>query len=643
MKPLWLCLICGTLLQAQTSEPWQPIPRRLPPQGIEVPQEVRRQLSSRLEALAKRADQLHGQPEWADVEVFLKAVRFALDHGEFYNPREFGWATQLLDEAESRIGDFKGKHWASKSGNLVRGYVSAIDGSVQPYGLVIPPDLDRDKSIPLYVWLHGRGDKKTDLHFIRERMTQTGRIAPQDAIVVHPFGRQCVGFKSAGEIDVLDVVDQVCKKYPIDRNRIILMGFSMGGAGAWHLGAHYSDRWAAVAPGAGFAETAEYNRLSADQYPAWHEMRLWDLYDVPEYVRNLFDVPVVAYSGEKDRQIQAARIMEAAFEQHGQKLNHIIGPGMGHKYHPDSLKQIMAHMAEAAKQGRDPDPKAITFQTRTLRYPSKAWVHIDGLDAHWNDCRVDLVRRDDFCEIRTQSVTRLRLTPSGRIPTIVIDGFELDVNQQPQNGILLTCDPNWKIVEEYPKGLRKRPRQQGPIDDAFMDPFLVVEPTGKHWHSTTKRWVDFELEHFVSRWRGVMRGDVRRKKDVDVTAEDLQKFHVILWGDPSSNQILKRVINSNKLPMTWTRDELVINATTYDTPHVVPLMIYPNPLQTDKYVVINSGLTFREDHDRTNSLQNPKLPDWAVIDIRTPPSGSAPGRVMDADFFNEYWQIEIIP
>jgi hypothetical protein len=67
-------------------------------------------------------------------------------------------------------------------------------------------------------------------------------------------------------------------------------------------------------------------------------------------------------------------------------------------------------------------------------------------------------------------------------------------------------------------------------------------------------------------------------------------------------------------------------------------MVYPSPWAKERYVLINSGPTFREGHDRTNSLQNPKLPDWAVIDIRTPPSDTAPGRITDAGFFDEFWR-----
>ena len=58
-----------------------------------------------------------------------------------------------------------------------------------------------------------------------------------------------------------------------------------------------------------------------------------------------------------------------------------------------------------------------------------------------------------------------------------------------------------------------------------------------------------------------------------------------------------------------------------------------------RYIVLNSGFTFREGSNTTNSQQTPKLPDWAVIDLGTPPSAKWPGLVVDAGLFDERWQL----
>jgi hypothetical protein len=68
-------------------------------------------------------------------------------------------------------------------------------------------------------------------------------------------------------------------------------------------------------------------------------------------------------------------------------------------------------------------------------------------------------------------------------------------------------------------------------------------------------------------------------------------------------------------------------------------MIYPNPLNPTRYIVLNSGHTFREDHNRTNSQQTPKLPDYTIIDLNTPASGKSPGKIAAAGFFDERWQL----
>ena len=68
-------------------------------------------------------------------------------------------------------------------------------------------------------------------------------------------------------------------------------------------------------------------------------------------------------------------------------------------------------------------------------------------------------------------------------------------------------------------------------------------------------------------------------------------------------------------------------------------MIYPNPLYPNRYVVLNSGFTFREFDYLNNARQTPKLPDYAVIDTSVPITRQAPGKVVEAGFFDESWQL----
>ena len=648
IKTLLTILLCAPIALGA-----DPIPRRLPPAGIEIPAATSHKIATELADLETAIGAWQGSSPRLhslspDVTIYLKAVRYALAHGEFWEAVETDWAQNLLDVARRRLGALRRNEspWTTADGMVFRGFRSALDGSVQPYGLQIPPGLDRTKPAPLYVYLHGRREKMVELQFL-EQTHEVGRIEDPGTYVLHAFGRYCNGYKAAGEVDIREAVAHVTKHYAIDSNRIAITGFSMGGAGVWHLAAHYPDLWVAASPGAGFAETAEYNQLKPADYPTWYEQKLWGLYDVPAYVRNLFQMDVIAYSGENDRQAQASHVMAAAYQENGRKLTAIVGPATGHKYHPESRLEILRRLAASAKRGLDRHPEKVTLQTRTLRYDRCRWIRIDQLERHWNDSRVDALQRNGRIEIATRNVAALEIGARDSHDLagaeVAIDGASLRLSDTTRSTIILRrSDGVWSLGDETrPTGLLKRHGLQGPIDDVFLEPFLVVTPSDTSTHPDVESWVQFELQHFLERWRRLFRGEARVKKDVDVTADDMSRYHLILWGDPSSNQMLSRVLPS--LPIRWTQDTVAVGSSEFSASNHVPVLIYPNPLAPTHYVVLNSGMTFREGHDRTNSLQNPKLPDWAVLSLHEPPNSEAAGHVVAADFFDEHWQLNDTP
>ena len=158
-------------------------------------------------------------------------------------------------ERARRLRDGKAP-WTTATGLVVRGYVSKIDGSVQPYGLVVPASYKPDSPHKhrLDLWCHGRGENLTELNFIDgcQKVDRPSSRRP-DAFVLHLYGRYCYANKFAGEIDAFEALDNVKKHYPIDENRIVVRGFSMGGAACWQFAVHYPSVWAAAAPGAGFS------------------------------------------------------------------------------------------------------------------------------------------------------------------------------------------------------------------------------------------------------------------------------------------------------------------------------------------------------------------------------------------------------
>ncbi len=655
----------GSVLAAESRNNGGDYVRPIPPAGIRVPSqdtvELRRGLEELGQALNMARAELTQKRQTKllellpDAEIFHKAVDYALAYDEFFSTNEIAAAKVLLRQGLERAQRLRAGQapWTNTTGLVVRGFRSRLDDSVQPYGLLVPESARNGMPLRLDVWLHGRGETMSEVNFLNAAARSAGPFAPPHTLVLQPYNRYCNAARFAGETDVFEALAHAKRFYPIDDNRVLVRGFSMGGASCWGLATHHASLWAAAAPGAGFSETAEY--LKVFQHPAsqpsWWEKKLWRLYDARDYALNLYNVPVVAYSGEIDSQRQAAEVMAKALAQEGLRLTHIIGPRTGHAYEPQAKTEVARRIDALAARGRQPVPARVKFVTYTLRYNRMFWITVDALGQHWERARVEAVIEpvSGKIEVTTQNVTGLSLAfGPGEYP--------LEPNQPTKlaiDGDLITAPPpftdlsftahlrkdggHWQEADAMDNAsLRKRHGLQGPIDDAFMERFLMVIPTGQSIHEAVANWCQKERLHAVEHWRKQFRGDARLKPDREVSDRDIAESNLILWGDPSSNEVLKRI--ADRLPIHWDARVLRVGGQNYVAGHHVPVMIFPNPLNPSRYVVLNSGFTFRESDYLSNARQTPKLPDWAIIDIGQPATSHAPGGIIDAGFFGEHWQ-----
>lgn len=648
--------------------------RQVPPKGVMLSaadaEELGTQLAGFREDLAKLREAKNPQITTLlpDVEIFYKAVADAVQYNELFKPNDIRTAKQNLQTGRQRAYQLSiGKSpWTTQTGLTVRGYVSKLDGSVQPYGLIIPESyrFDGDHKHRLDIWFHGRGETLSENNFLQQRQSQKGYYAPAETIVLHPYGRYSNAFKFAGEVDVLEALATTKQQYRVDEDRVSVRGFSMGGAACWQFAVHYPTDWFAANPGAGFAETPEFLKSFQQQQlnPTWWEQRLWRWYDCTDWSRNLAHCPTIAYSGENDIQKQAADIMAASLADHGMRLQHIIGPKMGHKIDPVSAGLIETRMADLAKPGREVTPREVHLTTYTLRYPTSSWVTVTGLQEHWQRSTIDARIETNRIVVETSGVTGIDLNfPAGTAPrtmkvaqrgpgtgngltplTVTIDhrSFKIPPVSDRSLHVSFVRDSTGKwALGEFPTNvLRKRPGLQGPIDDALLDSFVFVSPSDPAANVLPGKWAAAEQTRAQTEWRRHFRGVARVKADVDVTADDVANSNLILWGDPSSNVILKNI--AARLPIRWTKDNITVGDKTYPAETHALIAVYPNPLNPSKYVVLNSSFTYREFAYLNNARQVPMLPDWAVVDLRTPPDSVWPGKVVSAGFFDENWQLQ---
>lgn len=590
-----------------------------------------------------------------DVLVYAKAVEWIARHGEWYGPNAGKQTLAVLDAGIARAKEWKEKpaipSWLKVRGKpVIRGYLSRVDGSVQPYAMTIPEGYDPTrKDNRLDILLAGRDATKTEVKFIATRETaKAGK--KNDWVVIEPYGRGNNAYRWAGETDVFDcsehhdydfvsINDVPEKLFQFDPARTVLRGFSMGGAGTWHIGLHHPMRFAAIAPGAGFTVTRGYVRNLPETLPGYIEKCL-RIYDAADYAENVAILPVVAYSGEKDPQIAAARNVEDRIKDTPtiRPFLHFVAPGLEHKQPPEWLAKIDEELA--AFLPRKPRQN-IRFVTYTPKYGEADWVRVFALTKQYEKATVEARLRNGNPTITTSNVRFLGLKPTTEnVKSITIDGQQFDwpkPENETENYAILHHEGNvWKLVDEAKLEASlnempiKRTDLQGPIDDTFMSSFFVVPPKGVPMHKDMAVFAGESMQRFSREWDKWMRGKMPRNGDEQLN-------HLVLFGDPGCNPRLAEILP--KLPITWNEKELIVNGVKYDPSTHIPVLIYPNPNNPDRYVVINSGHTFHEaDFQGTNALLYPRLGDWAVLKPTPTRDNPSAAEVVAAGLFDENWK-----
>jgi pimeloyl-ACP methyl ester carboxylesterase len=554
----------------------------------------------------------------------------------------------LLNDGLRRAGQIKDgtAAWAKIKGSIHRGYRSAVDGTAQSYHISIPGSYDPAKPMPLYVYLHGRSQYDPDLGM----GTAGGNDRPGGPggagggggggsyIRVEPFGRANNSYRWAGDTDVLEVIASVEKRYNIDKDRIILAGFSLGGAGSWQTGLHHPDMFCGLEVDAGVIG----NRTSMDGLTPAQKAAAATYGIMIDHALNVVNVPLVAYAGANDAQLLSSTNIRKQLVLNGytvDQLSTYVGkgkdinalflanPGQGHSHATgETARLINEFNAANFKRGRVV-PDHIKFITYTTRYNQDFWITVDGMTHNFDRASIDAERdaAKATYAIKTANISSLILSDMTAAKSISIDGDTLSVT--PAATITLSHDSgHWQIATSASTGLRKQHGLQGPLNDAFMDAFLCVSPTGQPYSAAADEYAKKELDRFSKMFTREYLGDARTKPDTDISADDIANNNLVLFGDPSSNAIIAKV--APQLPIQWTKDSITVAGKTYATADNVPIMIYPNPLNPKHYIVINSGLT-------AGGRGGPAdYADYAILNL-----AKDGNKVADGGVFNESWKL----
>lgn len=116
-------------------------------------------------------------------------------------------------------------------------------GKTMKYAVRIPENAT--ENMPVIFWVHGQGQENRTQNMGPIKAAE--ELNENRFIIIQPV---ITGYLMANDgLTKLDsFIDEVQSVYKFDTDRIILSGFSMGGAGTWYLGNENPDKYAGISP-----------------------------------------------------------------------------------------------------------------------------------------------------------------------------------------------------------------------------------------------------------------------------------------------------------------------------------------------------------------------------------------------------------
>jgi predicted peptidase len=222
-----------------------------------------------------------------------------------------------------------------KSRQLQKHFTTEIKTRIKlDYLLYLPEGYSKTgKKWPLMLFLHGAGERGSDLSYVKRhgppKLVEQGKSFP--FILVSP---QCPD-DSVWYTNILgSLLDEIEKKYNVDKDREYVTGLSMGGNGTWKMAERYPNRFAAIVPICG-----------------WSNL---------ETVCKLKHIPIWVFHGKKDRIVpfEKSEVLVKALKKCGGNIQFTAYPNAAHDswtetYNNEQLYDWMLKYSLDKKEGKD--------------------------------------------------------------------------------------------------------------------------------------------------------------------------------------------------------------------------------------------------------------------------------------------------
>jgi dienelactone hydrolase len=507
----------------------------------------------------------------------------------------------------------------SKRGRIKVGYLSGIDNTYQPYDVCIPSSYNPSEKYNLIISLHGY---QTEIQKYSNFLGENKKLIPDSLHIITAalYGRKNHSYRGAAEEDVLTVMKEVQSSYSINPDKVYLMGSSMGGFGTWSIGLNYPHLFAAVSPVCApsiFTGTKFIQSISP-----------------LEYISNAQYLPARIYHGAADSTVNVTNSRQMVEKLKEMKYPHVYTeyPNVGHdawnnaEADSDRLPWLLQYT-------RNPYPNVVKHKAFYLRYGKAYWLQITG-KKDWNEyseIQGEIVG-DSEIRIHTKNISSFYIDfrhPSfdpDKSLKIAIDNDSTMMYILPQGmDFHISKDSTWSINSLDENHFSKKIGSEGPFNAIETNRFLFIYGTGKPDRINLLKKIGIMLQKNYSN----SDMDIKLIPDTLITKNNLAETNnLYLIGSPEENSYFREILPD--LPISFSKDSMELNG-TYNRQETGVQMIYPNPKQTDHYIIIDKYPEFIPD---TDQLVNFPVADYFIYSFK-----DGKFEVLKDEYFGSDWQV----
>ena len=522
-------------------------------------------------------------------------------------------------------------------------FLSEIDGSVQYYS--VAPSQDTDKPA-LFLSVHGAGV---------QAIGQARAYQPKDwGVLVAPTNRRPRGFnwEDWGRIDALEVLELAKKRFQPDPERIYLTGHSMGGHGTWYLGATYPDKWAAIAPCAGYPTLTGYGSADGripDSARAPLEqilLRASNASNVIALAPNYKGQGVYVFHGDADRTVPVtlARQMRDVLGEFHPDFSYYEYPGGSHWFGNESV---------------DWPPLFSYFKWHTLKPDSAVndihfitanpgvsasfrWASIvqQQVPLEFSEINLSRDKKKNTISGTTSNVALLKLDltdfKEGIDLKVTIDSATFDHRVTDNREIYISRGSNGWDMGQKPAPRSKNPERSGTLKEAFDHRMVFVY--GTTGNAAEDNWSFNKARYDAEVWY------YRGNGSVDIIADnafDPARYPdrgVILYGNSATNSAWSKLLAD--CPIQVNRESITLGSEKFEGNDLAAYFTWPRHDSgfASVAVVTGTGMPGLSAADANQYFAaGSGFPDYVIFSAEMLRSGA--DGVRATGFFDNMWRL----